>query len=169
MGRLRADAMALACIVGGATVSGLATYGMMSGNHDTPEDVECAVVDGVSTRAGVVVALGGDREAIVVAPNVRLHQPHCVAVASFNWRADHEHARDGARVRMEQARLEMELARQMMETRVIELEGLDVELKSIGLDLQLGKQISESVERSLQEEMDRLEREVARINGEIVR
>jgi SMC interacting uncharacterized protein involved in chromosome segregation len=70
---------------------------------------------------------------------------------------------------MEQARLEMELARQMMETRVIELEGLDVELKSIGLDLQLGKQISESVERSLQEEMDRLEREVARINGEIVR
>ena len=64
------DVMALACIVGGATVSGATTLAMRA--HDGHRHIDCAVeARAISPR--VVVTGRGGAKTIVVAPNVRLH------------------------------------------------------------------------------------------------
>jgi len=170
MSRLGTDVLALACIVGGAAVGGVATMGLMYDSHGERHEhadhaVECAVVEDTGARSQVVVTLGSHKNVIVTTPEVRVHQPHCVSMGSFEWTEAAEFEIQGAQLRMEQARMEMEMARQMMEIGVIDLEGLDVKLEGIGFDLDLDlENISEEIEQSLQLEMVRLEEELKRLD-----
>lgn len=169
MSRLRTDVLALACIVGGAGVGGLATAGLLFGSHDTPQEVECAVVTTAGMSSRVSVSIGSDEQVIVVAPRVRIHQPHCVTMESFEWTEARQFKVQRASVRMKQARTEMEMARERLELKAMNLEGLDLTFEGIGLELSLGKLMSEEIERSLEQEMARLEKELKRLDDEIGR
>ena len=169
MGRLRTDVLALACIVGGAGVGGLATAGLLFGNHDAPQDVECAVIAGADMSSRVSVSIGSNEQVIVVAPRVRMHQPHCVTMESFEWTEAQEFNVGRANFRVQQARMEMEIAREMIELKAMNLEGLNVKLEGLGFEFDLGDRISEQVERSLQQEMARMEKELKRLDDEIGR
>ena len=120
----------------------------------------------------VVVTLGahkGHKEVIIVAPNVRVHQPHCVTMESFEWAEAAEFEAQGARMRMEGARMQMEMAREMMELRVIDLEGLEMQLEGFDFDFDFEfdldlDNLSEEIEQSLQLEMAQLEEELKRLD-----
>lgn len=172
MSRLGSDILALACIAGGAAVGGLATMALAHDSHDVAHmdvehAVECAVVDRIDSGAQVVVSLKGHKEVIIVAPNVRVHQPHCVTMESFAWAEAAEFEAQGARMRMEGARMQMEMAREMMELRAIDLEGLEMQLEGLDFnfefDLDLDN-LSEEIEQSLQLEMAELEKELKRLD-----
>lgn len=171
MSRLRTDVLALACIVGGAGVGGLATAGLLFGSHDTPQEVECAVATTTDMSSRVSVSMGSGEQVIVVAPRVRMHQPHCVQVewdeAAFEFEMQME--LENAQLQMEQARMEMEMAREMIELKAMDLEGLNVKLEGLGFEFDLGDRISEQIERSLQQEMGRLEKELKQLDEEIGR
>ena len=183
MSRLGSDVLALACIAGGAAVGGLATMALANDSHnavhvDVDHAVECAAVGEIDTGSQVVVSLGahkGHKEVIIVAPNVRVHQPHCVTMESFEWAEAAEFEAQGAMMRMEGARMQMEMAREMMELRFIDLEGLEMQLEGLeglkaldfdfdfSFDLDLDN-LSEEIEQSLQLEMAQLEEELKRLD-----
>jgi len=177
MSRLGTDVMALACILGSAGVAVAATAFVeddRSHSHvDVDHAVECAVVDHTGARADVVVTMGAHKEVIVVTPDVRVHQPHCVSMESTDWTSAREFEVQGAKVRMQQARMEMEMARELMELRTIDLEGLELSLEGLEMSLEgmdfnfefdMGDQISEEIEQTLQLEMKRLEQELKRLD-----
>ncbi len=169
MGRLRTDVLALACIVGGAGVGGLATAGLLFGSNEAHQDMDCAVVTSEVTSSRIAVSMGGNEHVIVVSPRVRVHQPHCVTMESFEWTEAQQFNVGRANFRVQQARMEMEMAREMIELKAMNLEGLNVKLEGLGFEFDLGDRISEQVERSLQQEMARLEKELKRLDDEIGR
>ena len=176
MGRLGTDVMALACILGSAGVAVAATAFMEDGrshSHVTVDHaVECAVVEDTGVRSDVVVTMGAHKDVIVVAQDVRRHQPHCVTMESIEWTEARQFEVQGARVRMEQARMEMEMARELMELRVIDLEGLELSMEGLEMSLEgmdfnfefdMGDEISEEIEQTLKVELQRLEEELKRL------
>jgi hypothetical protein len=142
MNGLGTDVVALACILGGATMSGAATLAARSGDGQAV-DVACAVE--MVESPNVVVALGEGREHIVVAPRVRVHASHACANAVSQEvhvrmeAAQHEmlraqeraeraqeraaRARERAQERMERARERIERA----QVRVRRVDGLESE------------------------------------------
>jgi len=168
---LRTDVLALACIVGGAGLGGVVTVGLLFGSNDARQDMDCAVVTSEVTSSRVAVSMGGNEQIIVVAPRVRMHQPHCVQVdfdeAAFEFEMQME--LENAQVQMEQARMEMEMAREMIELKAMNFEGLNVKLEGLGFEFDIGDRISEQIERSLQQEMAQLEKELKRLDEEIGR
>jgi hypothetical protein len=185
MSGLGTDVVALACIVGGAVVSGTATLAMRADPHRV--DAACAVE--MVESPNVVVALGDSREHIVVAPRVRLHTSHgCGHAVSEEVQVRVEAARhemERARERAERTRERVERARERMERARVRLERVDRReaeelrrqleavgaelgtLKLEGLELQgLGElieaEIRSEIEGSLREEMERLEKQLER-------
>ena len=163
MGRLGTDVMALACILGSAGVAVAATAFMEDGQShshvDVDHSVECAVVEDTGVRSDVVVTMGARKDVIVVAQDVRRHQPHCVTIESIEFQ--------GAKVRMHEAQMQMEMARELMELRVIDLEGLEMSMEGLEMSLEgmdfnfdfefdMGDEISEEIEQTLKLELQRL-------------
>jgi len=180
MGRFGTDATAWAAILGGAAVSGVASLGLLFGDqHEGPAtavEVECSVASTALSTASIVVTRGGDENVVVVAPTVRVHRPRCADADALVWTAADEFdaqlaevrvtSMEQARERMERVREEMERTRERMESRALDLEGLDAKLEGLDLDLDLeglGEEISMDVQRDLRQEMQRLEKEMKRL------
>lgn len=151
------DVMALACILGSAAVSGAATMAAFDGGDDSAS----VCVSGVSHGdAAVVMSLGEGAQTIVVRPRVRIHaaqgcEPLVVDVGEATTiRLDEVRARvERARARSERARARAEEVRARAEEARARVDaGLDGEL-----------------EARLQREMERLEKELARLDGVVVR
>ncbi|MEJ2205011.1 MAG: hypothetical protein P8170_12985 [Gemmatimonadota bacterium] len=186
MNGLGTDVVALACILGGATMSGAATLAARSGDGQAV-DVACAVE--MVESPNVVVALGEGREHIVVAPRVRVHASHACANAVSQEvhvrmeAAQHEMLR--AQERAERAQERMERARERIEraqVRVRRVDGLESEelrrqleamgeelkaLKIEGLELEgLGElieaEVQAEIEGNLHIEMELLKNELER-------
>jgi hypothetical protein len=117
----------------------------------------------METSANVVVSIGRNDQSIVVArPHVQQHQPHCVQLESFGL-AQHEMHMAEMGFKQELALMEAERLQAMAEFEVLDLENLTVTLESIGMNLDMDKEISERIEFELQEEMVRLEKELQRL------
>jgi hypothetical protein len=173
MSRLGTDVVALACIVGGAAVGGVGTMALMQGDQHASHDVECVVVGEVGAKvkaSSVVVALGGPDRIVVSTPavNVHRHRPHCVSLdESIDWSAAEAFDMQSAKLGLEQARRQIEMARQLeleaLELGRLDLDELSIAFDGIGFELDIGKEISNEIERSLAEEMERLEVELRRL------
>jgi hypothetical protein len=190
MNGLGTDVVALACILGGATMSGAATLAARSGDGQAV-DVACAVE--MVESPNVVVALGEGREHIVVAPRVRVHASHACANAVSQEvhvrmeAAQHEmlraqeraaRARERAQERMERARerieraqvrvrrvdgLESEELRRQLEAMGEELKALKIEgLELEGLGELIEAEVQAEIEGNLHIEMELLKNELER-------
>ncbi len=162
---LGTDAVALACILGGATVGGAATLAMLDG--DARVDPACAV--GVAEAIPRVVMSLGEGEAIVVAPRVRVHAHHRCEHAAV----DHE-----VRIQIEEAQRRMERARERVERTRGRMERADRErLERVGRELErrawtlggIDQELEREIEQRLQAEMKRLEEHLQRLSQEIER
>jgi hypothetical protein len=186
MSGLGTDLLAVACIVGGAAVTGGATLASFGADHQQV-DAACAVE--VVESPNVVVALGNGPEHIVVAPRVRVHAAHgCGHAVSEEVQVRVEAARhemERARERAERARERVERARERVERARVRLERVDEreseelrrQLEAVGAELgtlrlegfeleSLGEliesEIRSEIEDGLREEMELLEKQLER-------
>jgi hypothetical protein len=158
MAGLGTDLMAVACILGGAAVSGATTMGVVEGHRGQP-DVAC-VGASVNERPRVVVSLDGERRTIVVAPRVWVHRGHDCAAwsgkAGRNFRIDMGEMR--ARMERARARVEREQARMRAEERRVDA--------TPTLDqVNLGADISAQVQKQIQEQMKQLDQALAKLDA----
>ena len=144
MSVLGTDLMAVACIVGGAAVSGATTMRLLDG-HDTHARVACVGAT-FHTSPRVVVSMDGGKGPVVVVPQVRVHPNHDCMAFVVESPGDVQVNMAEMRARMEEARARMEEAR--------------AENSSA-----LSAQIQEQVEQQLQEQMQRLDKELAKLDA----
>ncbi len=142
------DVMALACIVGGATVSGATTLAMRA--HDGHRHIDCAVeARAISPR--VVVTGHGDARTIVVAPNVRVQSRKKCGTEIGEIVEIHvdKHVRHMEGLEIEMRDLE------------VQLEGLERALEfefefSEGAQAEYAFQFERNIEAEIQAEMERV-------------
>jgi len=144
MSGMGTDVMALACILGSAAVGGTVTLAAL----DRGSDGAAVCVSELHEAPVVALSQGGNGQTIVVAPRVRVHTQHGCEAMVVDVNVDPQ-----VRVRLDEARLRMEEARVRMEE------------ARLRVDAELG----ETLELRLQEELQRVERELARLEGRAVR
>jgi hypothetical protein len=151
MSALGTDLLAVACIVGGAAVSGVTTMRLMDG-HDAHARVACVGAT-VRTSPRVVVSMDGGKGAVIVAPRVRVHADHDCMAFVVESHGDVQVNMAEMRARMEEARARMDEARARME-------------KARAADgSALSAQIQEQVEKQLQEQMRQLDQQLAKLDA----
>jgi hypothetical protein len=151
MSVLGTDLMAVACIVGGAAVSGATTMRLLDG-HDTHARVACVGAT-FHTSPRVVVSMDGGKGAVVVAPRVRVHPNRDCMAFVVESRGDVQVNMAEMQARMEEARARMEEARARMEK------------ARASNGSALSAQIQEQVEQQLQEQLQRLDKELAKLDA----
>lgn len=158
MSALGTDVMAVACILSGAGVGGVTTAALMHRDAG-PAEVACAGA-AIHTSPRVVVSMDNGKGTVVVAPRVRIHASHNCGTFVVDMDSDVQvnmremRARmDEARARMEEARSRMEEARNRVET------ARAADGSALNADIQ------KRVEKQLQEQMERLDREMAKLDA----
>jgi hypothetical protein len=151
MSVLGTDLLAVACIVGGAAVSGATTMRLLDG-HDAHARHAC-VGAMVRTSPRVVVSMDGGKGAVVVAPRVRVHANHDCTAFVVESNGDVQASMAEMRARMEEARARMAEAQ------------VRVEKAQAANSSALSAQIQAQVEKQLQEQMKRLDEELAKLDA----
>jgi hypothetical protein len=155
---LGTDLMAVACILGGAAVSGATTMAVVEG-HRGHAEIAC-VGAAVNEHPRVVVALDGGKGTIVVAPRVWVHPGHECAAWSMQAGRSFRINMDEMRGRMERARARMEREQARMraeQSRVDAVPSLD--------QADLGANISAQVQKQIQEQMKQLDQALAKLDA----
>lgn len=156
------DAVALACILGGAAVSGGATLAMMDGG----EWVEAPCVVDTGARTNMVVVGGtGHARAVVVAPNFRVHsrggcgveRVHAVEVHIDRHLEAQEHHMEAMEVYLESMEGQLE----------IQMEGLAHQLE--GLEMELGPEFEQEIEARVEAELRKVEEKLEKLGGAGIR
>jgi exonuclease VII large subunit len=164
MSVLGTDVVAMACILGGATVSGAATAAML--HSDDVGRMDCAV-ETVEASPQVMLSLGDEERTVMVRPHVRVHKDH---------RCRHMEVDREVQLRMEEVRRDVERARDRMERAPWRSERLDRErLEKAGRQLEiqaqalegLDEELEKELELRLEEAMKRLEERLQQLDGEI--
>ena len=142
------DVMALACIVGGATVSGATTLAMRA--HDGHRQIDCAV-EARAVSPSVVVSGHGDARTIIVAPDVRIHsRKKCGAEVG-----------EMVEIHLDQHVRHLEGFEIEMRDLEVQLEGLERALEfefhlSEGAQPEFAFQFERNIEAEIQAEMERV-------------
>ncbi len=151
MNGLGTDLVAMACILGGAAVSGATTMALVDG-HAGHADVACvgAAVD-VSPR--VAVSLDGGKSTVITTPRVWVRHDHDCRVVKVDVRRDVRVDMDQVRAQLEQARERLEQARTRVQRAA---QDEDQAALGVGFSEQIQKQIDAQVKR-LDEELAKLD------------
>jgi len=148
---LGTDLMALACILGGAAVSGATTMAVVEGHRGHAE--AACVGRAVNEHPRVVVSMDGGKGTIVVAPRVWVHPGRDCAAWSI-------HVNRHFRINMDEMRARMERERARMRedgSRVDAVPALD--------QGDLGANISAQVQKQIQEQMKQLDQALAKLDA----
>jgi hypothetical protein len=151
MNALGTDVLALACILGGAAVSGGATLAAL----DRSGSAECRLVEASGPR--MIVRVGADDREVVVVPRVHVRGAEGCApvVVEGSMRVDVDV--DAIRTRVEEARARAEIARER---------ALLARERAEQARVRAGSIRDERIEERIREEMTRLERELERLRVE---
>ena len=155
---LGTDLMAVACILGGAAVSGAATMAVVGG-HRGHAEVSC-VGTAVNEHPRVVVSMDGGRGTIVVAPRVWVHPGRDCAAWSVHVDRNFRIKMDEMRARMEHARARMERERTRMR-----VDGGRVDAVPTLDQADLGENISAQVQKQIQEQLKQLDQALAKLDA----
>lgn len=157
MGSLGSDFMALACIVGGAAVSGAATWAALDRQN---VEVFCQV-ESLDAQE-VTVALNEGAPLILVTPHTRLHAGDACVDVVVEERI--EARLEMARERLERAMERAEWAQQRAEA---EVDATGVDLDALGERIE--RIVSSELEARLEAELERLDEELSRLDDGIGR